>query len=76
MAPTLNVLETRLDPDRFFRISRSAIVSLDCVLEVLPDMGGYGEVRMRSGVRLPVSRRRLQELLARLGGRKIPGPAE
>jgi two-component system LytT family response regulator len=74
MAPTLNLLEAQLDPGQFFRTSRSAIVSLENVREVDPILGGYGEVRMRGGARLPVSRRRLQELLARLAGRKAPGP--
>jgi two-component system LytT family response regulator len=72
MAPTLNVLEGRLGAAHFHRISRAAIVNLEHVLEVCMIMGD-GEVRMRSGARLPVSRRRLQALLARLGGREVPG---
>lgn len=71
MAPTLNVLEARLNPHQFFRISRAAIVNLECVLEVCLVLGD-GEVRMKSGTRLPVSRRRLQALLAHLGGREVP----
>jgi two-component system LytT family response regulator len=67
--PTLNALENRLDPGHFFRISRNTIVGLEKVLEVLPLMGGYGEVHLRSGPCLPVSRRRFRELLARLEGR-------
>lgn len=72
MDPTLNVLETRLDPTQFFRISRGLIVRLDCVLEVSPLAGGFGEVLLRSGTRLQVSRRRFRELLARLEGRVRP----
>jgi two-component system LytT family response regulator len=68
--PTLNTLEGRLDASQFFRISRRAIVKLECVVEVAPLMGGYGEVRLPSGTRLPVSRRRFRELLARLEGRQ------
>lgn len=67
MEPTLNALEERIDPALFYRISRSAIVRLDFVLEVVPLLGGYGEIRLRNGVRLPVSRRRFRDLLARLG---------
>jgi two-component system LytT family response regulator len=73
MDPTLNVLERRLDPNQFFRISRGVIVRLDAVLEVSPLMGGYGEVRLRNGICFPVSRRRFRSLLGRLEGR---GPAQ
>jgi two-component system LytT family response regulator len=68
MQPTLNDLEARLDPQRFFRISRAAIVSLDAVREVTPLAGGYGRVVLTDGTRLEVSRRRFGELTARLGG--------
>ena len=34
MQPSLSELEARLDPARFFRISRAAIVNLDAVREV------------------------------------------
>jgi two-component system LytT family response regulator len=67
MQPTLQDLEERLDPARFFRISRAAIVSLDAVAEAIPMPGGNGEVRLAGGTRLEVSRRRFQELLERLG---------
>ena len=66
--PTLNDLEQRLDPALFFRVSRAAIVNLDCVTEVLPLIGGVAEVVLNTGVRLEVSRRRVKDLLQRLGG--------
>jgi two-component system, LytTR family, response regulator len=66
--PTLNDLEERLDPACFFRVSRAAIVNLDCVSEVLPLAGGLADVVLTTGVRLEVSRRRLKELLDRLAG--------
>jgi two-component system, LytTR family, response regulator len=68
MDPTLNELEQRLDPARFFRISRAALISLTAVTEVHPLPGGSGEVVLKNGQRLEVSRRRLQELLKALGG--------
>ena len=68
MDPTLNVLETRLDPNQFFRVSRGVIVRLDSLLEVSPLTGGFGEVHLRSGARLQVSRRRFRQLLERLEG--------
>ncbi len=67
MDPTLNDLEGRLDPSVFFRISRAAIVNLDHVQEVLPLPGGYGWVTLRNKSRLEVSRRRLKDLMNRLG---------
>jgi two-component system LytT family response regulator len=66
--PTLNDLEERLDPALFFRVSRAAIVNLDCVIEVLPLAGGVAEVVLNTGVRLEVSRRRVKDLLQCLGG--------
>lgn len=66
MNPTLNELEARLDPHRFFRISRAAIVSLDAVKEVHPDAGGQGDVVLRDGTRLEVSRRRFRDLTEKL----------
>jgi two-component system, LytTR family, response regulator len=68
MQPTLSELEGRLDPARFFRVSRSAIVHLDAVGEVVPLPGGHGEIRLRNGARLAVSRRRFAALVDRLSG--------
>ena len=66
MQPTLADLEGRLDPARFFRVSRSAIVNLDAVGEVVPLPGGQGEIRLENGARLEVSRRRFPMLVGRL----------
>jgi two-component system LytT family response regulator len=66
--PTLNELEERLDPACFFRVSRSAIVNLNAVTEVLPLTGGVADVVLAGGARLEVSRRRLKDLLRVLGG--------
>jgi len=66
MDPTLNELEERLDPARYFRISRAALVSLNAVAEVHPITGGSGEVVVKNGRRLEVSRRRFQDFLKAL----------
>ena len=66
LSPTLNELEERIDAARLFRISRAAIVNLDAVREVGPAAGGSGEVVLRDGTRLDVSRRRYRELTERL----------
>ena len=68
MDPTLNDLEQRLDGARFFRISRAALVNLNAVTEVVPVGGSSGEVVLKNGQRLEVSRRRFRELLQALGG--------
>ena len=67
MDPTLNELEQRLDAARFFRISRAALINLNSVAEVFPMPGGSGEVLLKNGHRLEVSRRRFRELLEGLG---------
>jgi two-component system LytT family response regulator len=70
MDPTLNELEQRLPPSRFCRISRSALINLTAVAEVHPLPGGSGEVVLKSGQRLEVSRRRYRDLLQALEGRE------
>jgi two-component system LytT family response regulator len=66
MDPTLNELEQRLDPGRFFRISRAALINLNAVSEVHPLPGGSGEVLLKNGQTLEVSRRRFRDLLEAL----------
>lgn len=50
-------LETRLDPRRFQRIGRSAIVNLDCVRELQPWFRGDYKVILRNGTELKLSHR-------------------
>jgi two-component system, LytTR family, response regulator len=66
--PPLQELEARVDPARFFRVSRAALVNLNAVQEVHPFPGGAAEIALRSGGRLEVSRRRLRDLMKALGG--------
>ncbi|MCL4846998.1 MAG: LytTR family DNA-binding domain-containing protein [Acidobacteria bacterium] len=68
MEPSLSDLEARVDPARFYRVSRNAIVNLDAVAEVVPQEGGPAEAVLSDGTRLPVSRRRVAGLLERLAG--------
>ena len=53
---TLNALETQLDPDKFFRISRSAIVNLDRVKELQPMFKGEHIIVLQNGKRLAMTR--------------------
>jgi two-component system LytT family response regulator len=69
LEPTLSDLEERLDAALFFRLSRAAIVNLESVTEVRPLIGGTADVVLTNGATLEVSRRRVRELLERLGGR-------
>jgi two-component system LytT family response regulator len=57
----LSSLEMRLDPARFARVHRAAIVQLDRVRELRGD-----EIVLRDGPHIPVSRRRRGELERRL----------
>ena len=68
MDPSLNDLESRLDPARFFRISRAAMVNLNAVTEVAPESRGGGHVTLKNGQSLEVSRRRFRDLLNSLAG--------
>src|SRR5881409_2397147 len=61
---TLVALEARLDPGRFRRISRSAVVNLDRVREVQPWFHGDAVVILESGTRVTLSRRYRRNLLA------------
>lgn len=63
----MQALEDKLDPRRFLRIHRSAIVRLDMIDVFLRQPGGDYAVRLKNGVELSVSRARREELEARLG---------
>jgi len=53
---TLRSLEDRLDPQRFLRVHRSAIVNLDSIARLLPWFHGEYVVVLRDGTRLHSSR--------------------
>jgi two-component system, LytTR family, response regulator len=63
----MQTLEERLDPNRFFRIHRSAIVRLDLVETLLRNPGGDYALQLKGGARLKVSRSRFEELEKRMG---------
>jgi two-component system, LytTR family, response regulator len=63
----MQTLEERLDPARFFRIHRSAIVRLDLVETLLRNPGGDYAVLLKGGVKLKVSRSRFETLEERMG---------
>ena len=63
----MQTLEERLDPAKFFRIHRSAIVRLDLIETLIRNPGGDYGVQLKGGVKLKVSRNRFEELAARMG---------
>jgi DNA-binding LytR/AlgR family response regulator len=64
---TLADLEARLDPARFFRAHRSAIVNLDRVKEIVPWFKGSHKLRLTTGVEVDLSRARARALRKILG---------
>jgi len=70
---SLTSLEARLDPRRFVRVHRRAIVQLDRVREMRPALRG-AEAVLQDGSRISVSRRkrgRLEDLLRQDAGRAV-----
>jgi two-component system LytT family response regulator len=65
MRQSLAVLERRLDPNQFVRAHRGAIVNIERVREMRGDSGDTILV-LRDGTRVPVSRRRREEVVRRI----------
>lgn len=66
----MQTLEERLDPTQFFRVHRSAIVRLEQIETLLRESGGDYAVQLRNGVRLNVSRSRVEPLELWMGLRR------
>jgi two-component system, LytTR family, response regulator len=63
----LHELAERLDPMRFVRIHRSAIINIESVLQLEPISHGEFEVVLKSGLRSRISRTYRAQLEKRLG---------
>ena len=63
----MQTLEERLDPSRFMRVHRSAIVRLDLVDTLHRGAGGDYELQLKGGMRVRVSRSRREALERWLG---------
>ena len=77
LSRSLSSLECELDPTRFFRIHRSAIVNSAYVREVMSRGDGRYNVYLQGGVALPLGRARRDMLHRLLGGihaKKSGGP--
>jgi two-component system LytT family response regulator len=65
MRGTMHSLEERLDPERFVRVHRSAIVNLDHVTELQPLGRGEYRLLLANGRRLPLGRKYRNRILDR-----------
>ncbi len=64
---TMSRLETRLDPTRFVRIHRSAIINIERLQELQPLFHGDYTVILRDGTKLTLSRGYKEKFQERLG---------
>lgn len=67
MRESMSQLESQLDPARFMRVHRSAIVALDRVRRLETQGGGAGRVQLKDGTWVPVSRSRIANVRRQLG---------
>jgi two-component system LytT family response regulator len=63
---TMNAIEGRLDPEKFFRIHRCRIVNMERIQELQPWLNGEYAVLLRTGTRLTLSRGYREKLQDRL----------
>ena len=63
---TMNAIEGRLDPEKFFRIHRCRIVNMERIQELQPWLNGEYAVMLRTGTRLTLSRGYREKLQDRL----------
>ena len=66
VAFTLDALESRLDPDRFMRVHRNALVNLGAIREMIPWFSGRYKLVLTTGHEVTASRARSRDLRARL----------
>jgi len=64
---SLSELAEKLDPQRFIRVHRSAIVNIESIVELSPESHGEFEVVLKHGSRTRVSRTYRAQLEQRLG---------
>lgn len=64
---TLNSLEQQLNPDKFVRVHRSAIVNLEAIKEIVHSDYSEMDVRMKDNHLISVSKGQKKEFLKKLG---------
>ena len=70
---TLGAIEQDLDPSCFARAHRSILVNVDQITELRRERDGSAGMVLRDGTRLPVGRRRYDEIRVRLASHTVPG---
>lgn len=70
---TLGAIEQDLDPNCFARAHRSILVNVDQIAELRRERDGSAAMVLRDGTRLPVGRRRYDEIRVRLASHAVPG---
>jgi two-component system LytT family response regulator len=68
---TMTSIESRLDPEKFFRIHRCRIVNMDRIQELQPWLNGEYAVVLRTGERLTLSRGYREKLQDRLAQARV-----
>jgi two-component system LytT family response regulator len=68
---TLGALEQDLDPDFFVRAHRSILVNVNQIVELRRDRNGSAAMILRGGTRLPVGRRRYDDMRLRLASHAV-----
>lgn len=66
-AEPISQLETRLDPSRFVRVHRSAIVNVERIAEIQPWFRGDAVIILKDGARVTLSRSHRPKLTALIG---------
>ena len=69
---TLGAIEQDLDPQLFVRAHRSILVNIDQIAELRRDRDGSAALVLKDGTRLPVGRRRYDEIRDRLASHTVP----
>ena len=64
---TLTAMEAQLDPNKFRRIHRSAIVNVERIKELQPLFNGEHSVVLEDGTKLTLSRNYKEKLFELLG---------
>ncbi len=69
---TLGAMEHDLDPQTFVRAHRSVLVNVDQIAELRRDRDGSAALVLCDGTRLPVGRRRYDDIRDRLASHSVP----
>jgi DNA-binding LytR/AlgR family response regulator len=64
---SLSELEELLSPEGFFRINRSTIINLECLVEIIPWFSGTCKLKLSTQEEMTVSRERVRHLKENVG---------